>query len=246
MFALAFRPPVARLTSRALVLVPLHPQLTVRWASTAAAAKTQLRSQIQKEKAKLKQMEAKAKEHERKVKERSKQRKAKEKEAAKQREERAQAAARKKRAIAKEKKITAEATKTCRSITPWTYFIKKYNKNEVLWQQLAQQYHQLSQDERARLIEETDRYNAAKKARYPPRPKLPPSGYLKFIKDNYPHDALNAAEAVTELAKEWKTLSEQEKQQYKVLTPEILEKHARAVQNWTDQRIKAYLEDAKR
>lgn len=188
--------------------------------------KTLIKQKLAAEKAKLKQVQANLKAQEKKVAQKIKERQQKEKA----------------KAIAKEKKITQEATKTYRLLGLWPYYIKTFFTPDTDFKQLSQKYKNLSQDEKDKLQQQLDNYNKTLRARYPPKPKLPPLGYPLFVKQNFPAGA-SPEEAFTQLAAKWKTLTPEEKEAYVVYTDAEKEAHAKAVREWTELRIKNYLED---
>ncbi|KAI5950020.1 GCF1 [Candida theae] len=213
--------------------IPRH--TVVKFLTTKATKSTyqkeleKLTKKIQKAKEKKKSLQKDLKEKEREIKKLISQRKkdtvAKEKETSK-----------KKKEAEKEKAHLKDTLREPRPLTARNYFAK-VTKTPVT--ALNKEFDALPDSEKEQYQQATDKYNQALKSILTPKPELgPTTTYQNFVSQNYP-PGVSSEVAMRQLADKWKTLSQEEKDSYKV--PEHEVERIKSIQKeWEETRGREY------
>lgn len=144
----------------------------------------------------------------------------------------------KQRSAAEEVKALKQALKPYRLITGLNVFIRENVTPQRSMAEVAPQWNNLSEGEKAAYKRKADQINEQQLKLYPPKPKRPANAYASFVKENW-FDGESNSVVMKELSVQWKKLPESEKESYKP-SASIFNKYSEDLKAWKDHRLRAY------
>lgn len=138
---------------------------------------------------------------------------------------------------AREKKLLSKILKQYRKLNSYAYFIKTQKGQTLI--QSKEKWLALSEYEKEDLQDQTDAYNEQQLKIYKPKPKKPATGFALYVKENFVSDGRSVVEINKDLSKQWNSLNEHQKGEYKI-GQDVKDEYKRALDAWVENRIDIY------